>query len=373
MQTEIDKRFKYLLYSRAFRSVALIYMSLAFSLYLTALRIGVIAIGLVAAATMLFMIFLTMLLGMLGDRKGYRIELIVAELVAFVGALIIAASSSAIFIIIGMIIAGLSSGAGGMRGAFSPGTNAFVANNYSDERERIRKYSILTMTASASAIGGSVLFSSISPLSSYVGLLNAYRYMFLLAAVLLGISTIFLMMLKENIRPKKTTKFMKMSSVKYATKVITVNAFGGLGMGLVIPLLPLWFKLSYHAEPLEIGLIFSVVYIATALGSYISSVVAHRFGAVSISSYTRILSGVLLFAMAVSPTLIIAALIYIARAITAGFGSPSRTAVSVRGINAEDYGAATSVQGIASRVAQLSSGASGYLMDYALPMPILIG
>ncbi|MEM3827438.1 MAG: hypothetical protein QXR58_02450, partial [Candidatus Micrarchaeaceae archaeon] len=57
----------------------------------------------------------------------------------------------------------------------------------------------------------------------------------------------------------------------------------------------------------------------------------------------------------------------------AGFGSPSRTTVSVRGIDAEDYGAATSVQGIASRTAQLSSGASGYLMDYALPMPIFIG
>ncbi|MGC8587393.1 MAG: MFS transporter, partial [Candidatus Micrarchaeia archaeon] len=39
----------------------------------------------------------------------------------------------------------------------------------------------------------------------------------------------------------------------------------------------------------------------------------------------------------------------------------------------EDYGAATSVQGIASRAAQLSSGASGYMMDYALPFPILIG
>jgi len=31
------------------------------------------------------------------------------------------------------------------------------------------------------------------------------------------------------------------------------------------------------------------------------------------------------------------------------------------------------VQGVASRVAQLSSGASGYLMDYALPLPLSIG
>ncbi|MEM3248122.1 MAG: MFS transporter [Candidatus Micrarchaeaceae archaeon] len=373
MQIEVDRKFKYLLYSRAFRSIALIYMSLAFSLYLTALHISIIRIGLVAAAAMLFMIFLTMLLGMIGDRKGYKVELIIAELVAFAGALIIAVSSSASYIIVGMIIAGLSGGAGGMRGAFSPGTNAFIANNYKDEKDRVKRYSIVTMIASAAAIGGSIIFSGISPLSTYVGLLNAYRYMFILASALLGVSVIFLMLLNEAKRPAKTTKLMKMSSIKYSSRVITANVLGGVGMGLVMPLLPLWFKLSYGADPLEIGIIFSIVYLATALGSYISSSIAHKFSALNISSYTRILSGVLLFAMAVSPMLIIAAVAYIARAIIAGFGSPSRTTVSVRGIDAEDYGAATSIQGIASRTAQLSSGASGYLMDYALPMPIFIG
>jgi MFS family permease len=69
---KIDSRFKYLLYSRAFRSIALIYMSLAFSLYLVALHVSIINVGLVAAATMLFMIFLTMLLGAIGDRRGIK-------------------------------------------------------------------------------------------------------------------------------------------------------------------------------------------------------------------------------------------------------------------------------------------------------------
>jgi MFS family permease len=47
-------------------------MSLAFSLYLVALHVSIINIGLVAAATMLFMIFLTMLLGAIGDRRGFQ-------------------------------------------------------------------------------------------------------------------------------------------------------------------------------------------------------------------------------------------------------------------------------------------------------------
>ncbi len=370
---EASDRFRYLLYSRAFRSVALIYMSLAFSLYLVALHVSIINVGLVAAATMLFMIFLTLLLGFIGDRKGYRAELVIAEAIAFIGALIIALSSTVTYIIAGMIIAGLSGGAGGMRGAFSPGTNAFIANNYTDEKIRIKKYSMVTMTASAAAIGGSLLFSIVTPLSGLVGLLDAYRYMFLLSSMLLGVSTLLLLCLKDAKRPVKTTRVMKASSAKYSLRVITANTIGGIGMGVFMPLLPLWFKLSYDANPLEIGIIFGAVYLFTALGSYISSIIAHKYDTLNTASYTRVFSGLLLFAMAVSPTLIIAGMIYIARAIIAGYGSPSRTTVSVRGINSEDYGTATSVQGVASRVAQLSSGASGYLLDYALPMPLLVG
>ncbi len=373
MDSMTDIKFRYLLASRALRSIALIYMSLAFSLYLVALHISIINIGLVAAATMLFMIFLTMLLGYIGDWKGYKKEIVVAEAFAFLGALIIGISTQSWLVIIGMIIAGLSGSAGGMRGAFSPGTNALIASSYSDEQERVHKYSLITMVASGAAIGGSILFSSISFIEKSVGLVNAYRYLYIASALMLFVSLLFLLMLNEAKRPAKTTKLMKASSMKYSLRVITANALGGVGMGIFMPLLPLWFKLMYNANTFEIGMIFTSVYISTAFGSYISSKIAQRFNAVNIASYTRLLSGVLLFAMAISPLIVIAGIIYVARALVAGFGSPSRTTVNVRGIDTEDYGTATSVQGIASRVAQLSSGASGYAMDYALPLPLFIG
>lgn len=140
-----------------------------------------------------------------------------------------------------------------------------------------------------------------------------------------------------------------------------------------MPLLPLWFKLVYNASALQIGLLFGSVYIATALGSYLSSRYSHIFAPLETASMSRIASGLLLFLMAISPFLVIAEIIYIIRAVIVGFGSPSRTAINIRGISGEDYGVATSVQGIASRVAQLSSGVSGYLLDYSLPLPLFVG
>ena len=370
---ENDKRFKYLLYSRAFRSVAIIYMSLAFSLYLAALHIQIIEIGIVAAIAMLFMVFLTISLGFIGDRYGYRIELLCSEFVALIGALIIGVSSAPLYIMAGMVIAGIGGGAGGMRGAFSPGTNAFIANNYKDQKDRIKRYSHITLVGSIASIGGSILFASVSPLSGLIGQLGAYRILFLASAVMLVASLISISMLTEEKRPKKTTKVMKSSSIKYSARVIVVNVLGGIGIGLVIPLLPLWLVLSYGATSFDIGIIFTALYLAVALGSYFSSKIASRMDMLNVATYTRLLSGALLFAMAFAPTLIIAAVLYLIRGILAGFGSPSRTAVNVKGVDIEDYGTATSIQGVASRAGQLSSGLSGYLMDFALPLPIFVG
>jgi hypothetical protein len=45
----------------------------------------------------------------------------------------------------------------------------------------------------------------------------------------------------------------------------------------------------------------------------------------------------------------------------------------MKGISTEDFGAASSIQGIASRASQATAGASGYLMEIYLPMPLIIG
>ncbi|EEZ92534.1 MAG: hypothetical protein BJBARM4_0896 [Candidatus Parvarchaeum acidiphilum ARMAN-4] len=47
--------------------------------------------------------------------------------------------------------------------------------------------------------------------------------------------------------------------------------------------------------------------------------------------------------------------------------------INSNGVNAQDYGTASSVMGLANRLAQTSSGLSGYLMDVSLPFPVLLG
>ncbi len=90
-------------------------------------------------------------------------------------------------------------------------------------------------------------------------------------------------------------------------------------------------------------------------------------------SITRMMQGLLLIIMAIMPSFILSGIVYSIRSFFAGFGQPIRTAINVRGIKEGDYGTATSIQGIAGRISQSTSGAAGYLMDIYVPLPLILG
>ncbi|MDT7862679.1 MAG: MFS transporter [Saccharolobus sp.] len=360
--------YSYLLLSRITRSIGIIYITLSSSLYLSAIGLKPEIIGIVFLGAIAFSSILNLSLGMLGDRYGYKRILILTEFIAASAALILSITVNVYLIIIAIIIGGVGGAAGGVRGAFSPGLTALVASNWRDEKERVKKMSFLMSAASFSGIGGSFLLA----LRSYINnSIEGYRILYLISFLLLLISGISLFFVKENKRPRKTTRIMQSSSLKYISKVIISNSITGFGLGLAIPLLPLWFKLAFYANSFQIGLIFTLSYLTTALGSLLASKI--KFEPLHVASITRILNGVFLIAMALSPWLSLAASLYILRGLNAGIGSPNRTAVNVRGVSEEDFGTASSLQGLATRFSQMSSGLSGYLLDYSLPLPLEIG
>jgi len=307
---------------------------------------------------------------MLGDRIGYKKSLIIGDILPLIGTALLAIVTSVKLIIPLLIITGIGGGAsGGLRGMWSPGISALIASNWRDEKERVKRLGLISSAASAASIIGSLLISieQFLPFSS----LEDYRFIFGISSLLLFISVISLVFVEEAQRPKKTTKIMKKSSFNYILRVIASNTVTGAGIGLAIPLLPLWFKIAYHANDFEIGLVFTLSYALTSIGSFLATRI--KFDTLKIASITRVLNGVLLIGIAFSPWFYLASALYALRGLNAGIGAPNRTAINVRGISEEDYGTATSLQGISTRIAQLSSGLSGYLLETWLPLPELSG
>ncbi|MQL56517.1 MFS transporter [Acidianus ambivalens] len=365
-----DMGFKYLVFSRIFRSIGIIYITLVSPLYLKFIGFSLVSIGIIFLFIILFNTVLVFALGLLGDRIGYKRTLIIGDLFPFLSAILLFSSSSKAIIISSLLMGGLGGTAGGMRGVFSPGLTALVASNWKNDFERVKRLGILTSAAAFSSIGGSLLLSIKAFLPFSLEL--KFRFLFLISAMLLGLSILSLFRVYEVTRPKKNSKIMRLSSLKYSGKVMLSNSLSGAGVGLALPLLPLWFELMYRMSSYYIGIIYSISYLATALGSFFASNLSKWINILDIASWTRILSGILLVFIPFSSPLI-GSFIYILRSLIAGFGSPSRSTVNMKGVSTEDFGAASSIQGIASRTSQATAGASGYLMEIYPPMPLIVG
>lgn len=371
----IDSRFRFLLISRASRSAALIFVSLSSPLYLLTLNFNIVSIGLIYLFVSLSTVAISLTIGFLGDRIGFRKALILGEIPALFITSVLAFSTDIPLILAGIIVSGTTGSAGAMRGAMSPGMNAFIANNWPMDRDRVRRMALVTSTASLFSIAGSLMLYSHAYLTLSYGTIGSFRFLYGISLVLIIISVVSLLMLKERpVKPKENT-IMKKASGKHVVRVMISNAVNGTGIGLAIVLLPAWYELRFGLTPSQVGLAFLGSYVGSAIGSYLASrYMSHKSGGIlRVASITRVMQGAILIGVALSPLAAIAVLLYSVRTFIAGFGVPSRNAVNVSGIQEGDFGAATSIQGVSGRVSQGFSGLSGYLMDIDLPFPLILG
>ena len=370
-----ERTFKFFLISRASRSVALIFVTLSLPLYLFTLHYNIISIGVIYFVIMAFNAILSVLLGALGDRIGYKKSLIIGEVFPLMALILLTVSANFFAIVIAAIIGGIAGAAGGMRGTFSPGSTALIVSNWKNNNERVKKLADTTYIGSTFAIFGSLMLYFKAFFINSVGIIGSFRVLFGFSAFMVLISLVALLFVAEVKRPKKTTKVMKIRSIHYSIKVILANSFNGFGLGMAVPLLPLWFELRFGVNSSLIGIIYTISYATTAIAAFAASKKAYslRFSTLFTASYTRALQGVMLIIIAFSPLFILSSFFFTLRSFIAGFGSPSRSAVNMHGVNSQDYGTASSVMGLANRLAQTSSGLSGYLMDISLPFPVLFG
>ncbi len=197
-----EYRFNLLLISRFLRSSGIIYSNIAFSLFLSLIGLNPVEIAFIATFAILFNLAMSFLLGMLGDRKGYKLELIISEAIAALGLFLIGFSNILFLIELGFILSGFSGAAGGMRGAFSPGSNALIANNYIDDNERARKYALIGSVASLGAIFGSILVILVGFLGNN---LSTFRLFYAISFLFILISLISLF-LKKVLGKEKSDK-----------------------------------------------------------------------------------------------------------------------------------------------------------------------
>jgi MFS family permease len=210
---------------------------------------------------------------------------------------------------------------GGMGEAMYLATwNAYLADSTSvDVRAATFSLSFMTFTI-ASGIGTFLPgFFPLLPLN----LVAAHRAGFI-ALGLLGLGTsLSVWRWVENVKPKRARQgILPRKSLGIIAKFSTANLMIGLGAGLIIPLIPTWFYLRYNVTDVFSGPLLAASNIIMGLAALGSPAIAKRVGLVRGIVTTQSLSTIFLLAVPFSPTAVVAAPLYVIRAVLMNMSSP---------------------------------------------------
>jgi MFS family permease len=250
----------------------------------------------------------------LSDRKGRK-------------GLMLAGSVLAIFVITipgftsNFLLLEISALVGGMGEAMYLSTwNAYLADTTTvDVRAAAFSLSFMTFTI-ASGIG--TFLPGLFPLLP-MDLLAAHRWTFI-ALGLLGLGTPFsVSRWAINVKPKSSRQgILPRKSLGVIVKFSSANLMIGLGAGLIIPLIPTWFYLRFNETDVFSGPLIAASNIIMGLTAMVSPSVARRIGLVRGIVTTQSLSTIFLLAIPLSPTALVAAPLYVVRAVLMNMSSP---------------------------------------------------
>ncbi len=256
-----------------------------FALYLERLHWRGDQIGMLFAASFVVGAMLSLLVGPLGDRCGYRRLLIGYE--ATVAALFVAAacSTNPCMISGAAIFGGFGRGANGAPGCFVPAELAWLAALLPD-RARAAVFSLNTALGFAGmAVGGLI---AVGP-DLWAGWLSgpaAFQLLFVIGAVL-SVGNAGLLHRapatgsgRPDTMPQARRPPMTTAGRGLLARAAAINLCNGISVGLSGPLIAYWFAAKFHVGPMQIGSVMMLCFLAAGLcAAFLSGAAAPRAAA----------------------------------------------------------------------------------------------
>lgn len=288
---------------RGLRSFYFGYISFLIPLFLKSIGYSYVEVGLYALVATIASAALVLVSGFMGDLYSKKKTLLIMSgLPALIFITFLFTHNFIITFItalFGISFSAIGGGAGG--GPVAPIMTAFVADKVSSSG-RTRIYSILMIVSIVSAIAGS---SVSSVFEKYIS--DYYAYLFSLALILNLISIGLTFLLEDTkIRKREVGEKRDVIPTKSGMNILKIGlsgALGSAGLGVVTPILSLWF-LQIGLHPYAISLIFTSSYAAAGLGVVFSSRVERIFGPIYAIGIFRTLGSVLFVAMPFLPPLV---------------------------------------------------------------------
>lgn len=196
-------------------------------------------------------------------------------------------------------------------------------------KERIYVFSLNSAIMMFSAFLGSLIGGNLPNLYMFLNissnLLSAYEIS-LYTSVVISIFSLFpfIKITQKRIPVEKLSIFAKLKSYnwKLIIKLMIPKILVGLGAGLVIPFMNLYFKIEYDLNAGVIGIYFSMLQIAVFLGMMFAPVLIKRFNMVMSIVFTELLSIPFMFILALTRNINLAVIAFVVRGMLMNMNHP---------------------------------------------------
>ena len=327
--------------------MALSYLFIYISAYLPEIGVPAPTVGLLLGVEGLAMAIMAIPFGMLSDRKGRKLLLILGSLGPAPMFFAFALSSDIAVMVAAAALGGI------FEGVYLATVNALIADQTTLKNRDIA-FTLSFIFGGAGGALGTALPFFIPGWSQLLGIESAalhtdLLYLFGFLSLLIPAALYAILRgLQETIRPAVAS--WRSKGIRVLLKFSGINSIIGLGAGFIIPLIPTWLFLKFVVPDTYSGPILALASTTIGLGAAFSPRLASKIGSVRAVVLTQGLSLAFMLTLAFVGDFLTASIVYVIRTGLMNMSSPLLDSYLMGIVPPEQRGFASSLNSVIWRI-----------------------
>ncbi|NJE08170.1 MFS transporter [Thermococcus sp. M39] len=334
-----------------------------FPFYLKSLGMDFTKIGTLFSISTIVQATLLLISGQISVKLGYKRTILLALSLFFTARLIQVFVPIFWTLLLSSVIVGIA------MALEWPSLMALLSGEVSEEK----RHYLFTLNSALGTAGAAfgMLLGGILP--KVLDGSNPYRRTLLFAALLILIQIALISFVSPVLgKEEKKLKLRRELLVKIA-KFSIPSALIGLGAGVTIPYMGLYFNLKFETSLESIGGLFALQQLLMAVGMFSMPILADKVGSVKTIVSFNGSATALIIALPFAPSFLIASVIYIVRTILMNIVNPIWDAFMMRFFSKEERAASIALRSFAwTSTFGIGQYLGGVIFDKSLVLPFLI-
>lgn len=357
-----------------FRRLVMGFLEVVRTIYLFLVGFDPFQIGLILTIGTIISALDSLILGNLSDRYGRKPFILLGSITSTFRLVLYALSHEFWVIVIAQGIGAVGEGVG----AGQPIVSGYIADKV-EIKDYPRVFSTLAISNALSVTIGSLM--AFLPAYFQVSLnleeINSYILLFWIGAVLNSIAIVFSLKIEDTTIKRIKDKNAPPTNISWREigKFCIIRSTDGLGIGLVMQLLPLYFFLRFGASSEDLAIFYALARLLSIPSYFFAPILGNKLGNVKCLIISRMLTGVIIGTFAMASSFPISIALFVTYRLLFEFAMPMRQAFSAGIVEPHKTGTLVGIGNSTRAFLQsLAPTIAGYLFELgSLSLPLFSG